>query len=46
MGLDTSNLAPLRLSLGWSTTEDDIDTALTLIPEAVDRLRTHGGSNG
>jgi cysteine desulfurase len=46
MGLDTSNLAPLRLSLGWSTTEDDIDTALTLIPEAVDRLRTHGGGNG
>ncbi len=46
MGLDTTNVAPLRLSLGWSTTDEDIDIALDLIPAAVDRLRTHGGTHG
>lgn len=46
MGLDTTNVAPLRLSLGWSTTDEDIDIALDLIPAAVDRLRTHGGTDG
>ena len=44
MGLDTTNLAPLRLSLGWSTTESDIDEALRLIPAAVAKLR--GGRRG
>jgi len=29
----------LRLSLGWSTTDDDVDAALTAVPAAVDRLR-------
>ena len=31
MDLDTSGCAPLRLSLGWSTTDDEIDTALRTI---------------
>jgi cysteine desulfurase len=29
----------VRISLGKQTTEDDIDFALTVIPEAVARLR-------
>lgn len=29
----------LRLSLGWSTTDADIDTALEAVPAAVERLR-------
>ena len=44
MGLDTSTCAPLRLSLGWSTTEAEIDEALVRIPAAVAQL--HGASNG
>lgn len=32
----------LRLSLGYSTTEDDIDAALAAIPPAVRRLRERG----
>lgn len=44
MGVDALNTAPLRLSLGWSTTDDDIDEALRLIPAAVGKLR--GGSRG
>lgn len=39
MGVDTRNAAPLRLSLGWSTTEQDIDEALQLIPAAVEQLQ-------
>lgn len=39
MGVDASNTAPLRLSLGWSTTDEDIDLALSLIPAAVENLR-------
>ena len=42
MGVDATNAAPLRLSLGWSTTDAEIDTALEMIPAAVSRLR--GGS--
>jgi cysteine desulfurase len=30
----------LRLSLGWSTTDEEIDHALAVIPEAIGRLRT------
>ncbi len=44
MGVDASNAAPLRLSLGWSTTDADIDEALRLIPAAVEQLR--GGRHG
>lgn len=39
MGVDASNAAPLRLSLGWSTTDADIDIALELVPTAVATLR-------
>ncbi len=39
MGIDASNAAPLRLSLGWSSTDEDIDEALQLIPAAVAQLR-------
>jgi cysteine desulfurase len=31
--------ASLRLTLGWTTTEADVDEALTVIPAAVERLR-------
>lgn len=31
----------LRLSLGWSTTDADIDAALAAVPAAVERLRSH-----
>ncbi len=44
MGVDASDRAPLRLSLGWSTTDDDIDTALTLITQAVGLLRARKAS--
>jgi len=44
MGVDALNTAPLRLSLGWSTTDADIDFALARIPEAVRTLRE--GSRG
>jgi cysteine desulfurase len=32
-------LASVRLSLGWSTTDDDVDLALEAVPRAVARLR-------
>ena len=38
MGLDTTGCAPLRLSLGWSTTDAEIDEALQRIPAAVAQL--------
>ena len=39
MNLDTSGCAPLRLSLGWSTTDEDIDVALAEIPKAIAQLQ-------
>ncbi|MEO0494089.1 MAG: aminotransferase class V-fold PLP-dependent enzyme [Actinomycetota bacterium] len=33
----------LRLSLGHTTTDADIDAAVDIIPPAVERLRAHGG---
>ncbi|MCZ7529130.1 MAG: cysteine desulfurase [Acidimicrobiia bacterium] len=40
MGMDRRDaLASVRFSLGWSTTPDDVDAALALIPAAVSRLR-------
>jgi len=39
MDLDTSGCAPLRLSLGWSTTDDEVDIALDAIPKAVAQLQ-------
>ena len=44
MDLDTTDHAPLRLSLGWSSTDADVDTALELIPAAVEQLK--GAGNG
>jgi len=35
--------AALRLSLGWDTTDDEIDLALRVIPAAVERIRAHDG---
>ena len=32
-------LGSIRLSLGYSSTDDDVDGALELIPQAVDQLR-------
>jgi len=34
--------ASLRLSLGWSSTQADVDEALAVIPPAVERLRQFG----
>jgi cysteine desulfurase len=34
----------LRLSLGWCSTDDDVDRALEVIPPAVERLRRFAGS--
>jgi cysteine desulfurase len=43
MGIDSETArGSLRLSLGWSTTEGEIDEALTVIPAAVERLRQFG----
>jgi cysteine desulfurase len=40
MGLDRADaLSALRLSLGWTSTDDDVDLALHVVPEAVERLR-------
>ena len=33
----------LRLSLGHTSTDADVDAALEIIPPAVERLRAHGG---
>lgn len=42
MGLaETRARGSVRLSLAWCTTDAEIDTALTVIPEIVDDLRTH-----
>ncbi|MFZ4519697.1 MAG: cysteine desulfurase family protein [Microthrixaceae bacterium] len=35
--------ASLRLSLGWDSTEADVDRVLTVLPEAVGRIRAHRG---
>jgi cysteine desulfurase len=43
IGVDPSTAkGSLRLSLGWSSTESDVDQALAVIPSAVERLRTFG----
>lgn len=43
MGIDTTGMAPLRLSLGWSTTDADVDAALRIIPRAIDSIRERSG---
>jgi cysteine desulfurase len=41
MGLPrTDALASIRLSLGFASTDADVERALTVIPTAVERLRT------
>lgn len=41
MGIDrTVAGGSLRLSLGWSTVDDDIDVALEAVPDAVEHLRS------
>jgi cysteine desulfurase len=43
LGLPRSTaLGSLRLSLGYSTTDDDIDRAIAAVPRAVDRLQLFG----
>ena len=43
MGVDESlGRGALRLSLGWSTADGDVDHALAVIPAAVERLRATG----
>jgi cysteine desulfurase len=40
MGVDAEAAgAPLRLSLGWASTDADVDAALAAVPPAVERLR-------
>jgi cysteine desulfurase len=40
MGVDSDwATGALRLSMGWTTTDDDVDLALEVIPDAVRRLR-------
>ena len=40
MGLPPADaLASIRLSLGFASTDDDVDRALEVIPAAVERLR-------
>jgi cysteine desulfurase len=40
MGIDADlALSSLRLSLGWTTTDADVDLALKVVPDAVARLR-------
>ena len=36
-------LASIRLSLGFASTDEDVDRALAVIPAAVERLRAHAG---
>jgi cysteine desulfurase len=43
MGVDRSTAGgSLRLSLGWSTTDDEVDDAITAVTTAVERLRRTG----
>jgi cysteine sulfinate desulfinase/cysteine desulfurase-like protein len=42
MGIDYETAAgSVRLSLGWTTTEEEINHALTAIPAAVSQLREY-----
>ena len=38
-GPEAEQFAPMRLSLGWSTTEDEIDKAIQRIPPIIERIR-------
>lgn len=40
MGIPSDDaLSSVRLSLGWTTTDDDVDVAMKVLPDAVARLR-------
>ena len=40
MGLPRARaLASVRFSLGWASTDADVDAALTVVPAVVERLR-------
>jgi cysteine desulfurase len=42
MGVDAER--SLRVSVGWSTTDDDIDAFVSALPKVVDRLRSLGST--
>ena len=42
MGVDAER--SLRVSVGWSTTEDDIDAFVSALPDVVSRLRALGAA--
>jgi cysteine desulfurase len=42
MGDDEAAVSSLRFSLGWSSTQHDVDALLAALPGAVDRARTAG----
>ena len=42
MGVDAER--SLRVSVGWSTTDDDIDAFLSALPDVVARLRALGAA--
>lgn len=44
MGQDSASAAPLRLSLGRTTTAEEIDTAIARIATVVERVRSLAGS--
>jgi cysteine desulfurase len=45
MGIPTGDaLASIRLSLGFASTDHDVDVALRVIPEAVAQLRSAGAA--
>jgi len=39
---EAGEVAPLRLSVGWPSTPEDVDRALQVIPGAVERIRSAG----
>jgi cysteine desulfurase len=45
-GEAAAEVAPLRLSLGWTTREEDVERALDVIPAVVDRVRAAGLAAG
>jgi cysteine sulfinate desulfinase/cysteine desulfurase-like protein len=42
MGVDGER--SLRLSVGWSTTDDDVQRACDALPEVIERLRLLGAA--
>jgi cysteine desulfurase len=43
-GQEAARLAPLRLSLGWTSTSGEVEEALRTIPRVVERVRDTVGS--